>query len=88
MGLGALCPFPYLGVSNMKRIALGFLLSLTVGCGGTEMTSTSQTCTQKYECTNGSCECTEGPKKNSSCCDPDSTTCTTNKCNTYCKYCS
>lgn len=74
----------------MKRIALISLFALAA-CGGTEPsntnTSSSETCTQRFGCVNGSCTCSEGPKKDSSCCDPDDSQCTVNKCNTFCRYC-
>lgn len=78
----------------MKRIALAVAVVsslFTVACGGpdtpTTTTTTSQTCTQKFGCINGSCTCSEGPKKDSSCCDPADSSCSTNKCDTYCRYC-
>ncbi|MHB8872752.1 MAG: hypothetical protein ACYC8T_03600 [Myxococcaceae bacterium] len=83
----------------MKTILAAAVLSFAVmacgggtesgtGSGGGGGSSSSQTCKENHACINGSCRCTEGPKKDSSCCDPDSTTCTTNKCDTYCKYCT
>ena len=78
----------------MKLITLTsclFALSF-VACGGTEgpsstTTSTMQTCTTRHACINGSCRCSEGPRKDSSCCDPDDSSCTVNKCPAFCEYC-
>ena len=57
----------------------------TGGAGGG--TSSSMTCDSQHSCTNGSCRCSSGPKKDNSCCDPNDSSCTSNKCDTYCKYC-
>lgn len=78
----------------MKRLTLlaaAFSLSL-FACGAPESTttttSTSETCTQKHECINGSCRCTAGPKDGSSCCDPTDSSCSSSqKCDVYCRYC-
>ena len=74
----------------MKRFTLICLFALG-GCGGSEPTTTttssSQTCNERHLCVNGSCTCSEGPRKDNSCCDPSDSRCTTNKCDTYCKYC-
>ncbi len=77
----------------MKAMLVAMVLGLSVvGCGGGGSTGQgggggSQTCQEQHDCINGSCKCTSGPKKDSACCDPDSTTCTTNKCDTFCRYC-
>ena len=81
----------------MKRIALALAVAsslFTVACGPADTSgtgggggTTSQTCTQRYGCINGSCTCSEGPKKDSSCCDPSDSSCTTNKCDSFCRYC-
>ena len=80
----------------MKRITLtGCFLALSfLACGGSEgpmstttTTSSSQTCNEHHLCINGSCKCTEGPKKDNTCCDPSDSSCSFNKCDTYCKYC-
>lgn len=75
----------------MKRFTLGSLLAFSLfSCGGEPMsttTTTSETCNQRHACINGSCTCSEGPKKDSSCCDPSDSSCTVNKCDTYCRYC-
>ena len=78
----------------MKRLTLtGSLLALCLfACGGAPdngntTTTTSQTCNERHECINGSCKCSEGPKKDNSCCDPNDSSCSLNKCDTYCKYC-
>ncbi|PZR18682.1 MAG: hypothetical protein DI536_02025 [Archangium gephyra] len=77
----------------MKQILLGVVLSLGfVGCGSPEGGGTgggggSQTCTQAHTCRNGSCTCDDGPNKDNSCCSPSDSSCTTNKCDTYCRYC-
>lgn len=77
----------------MLRVSL-FAAALSLSffaCGAPESstttTTTSQTCNERHECINGACQCTEGPKKGSSCCDPNDSSCSTNKCDTYCKYC-
>lgn len=72
-------------------------LALTCGlaaCGGEDdsgnnnnSSSTSETCSHSYECVNGSCACSSGPRKDSSCCDPDSCS-GGNACNSYCNVCS
>jgi hypothetical protein len=38
----------------------------------------------------GSCTCTEGPKRGSSCCDPDDSSCsgTANACDNFCQVCT
>lgn len=73
---------------TLSSVALAFSL---FACGGSEPTSTttssSQTCNTRHACINGSCRCSEGPKKDSSCCDPDDSSCTVNKCDTFCRYC-
>jgi hypothetical protein len=58
--------------------------------GSTSDNSSSgqQTCDEKHICVNGSCQCDAGPKQGQSCCDPDDDSCTENKCNTFCEYCS
>ena len=66
-----------------------FVVCVAAGCGGT---SSGQTCTEKHACVNGACTCSEGPKKDSSCCDPNTdNTCTSgssNDCTVFCKVCS
>ncbi len=71
-------------------VSLAMFAGLLSGCGSSSSTDTSgsQTCKEQHACENGACTCSEGPKKDSSCCDPNSTSCTTNKCDTYCKYCT
>ncbi|MGV3622687.1 MAG: hypothetical protein ACO1OB_17845 [Archangium sp.] len=77
----------------MKRIILGVVFSLgLIGCGSPQEGGTgggggSQTCSQRHACTNGACTCSEGPNQGNSCCDPSDSSCTTNKCDTYCRYC-
>ena len=79
----------------MKRITfLAVAFGLTaLSCGSAEMSGTgggtgsSQTCTQRYGCINGACTCSEGPNKDSSCCDPDDSSCRTNPCDTFCRWC-
>jgi hypothetical protein len=67
-------------------------LAFLVGCGGGEMrttTSSSMTCTNAHECINSACKCTaQNSQKDKTCCDPSSTTCTTNKCDTFCRVCN
>jgi hypothetical protein len=66
-------------------------LAFLVGCGGemTTTTSSSMTCTGAHECVNSMCKCTaNNSQKDKPCCDPNSTSCTTNKCDTFCRVCS
>ncbi|MFO0596733.1 MAG: hypothetical protein U0228_15555 [Myxococcaceae bacterium] len=76
---------------SLKFFAVSLALGFTLAACGPEMTNTStsssQTCDEKHQCINGACTCTAGPKKDSSCCDPTDSSCTTNKCDTFCKYC-
>jgi hypothetical protein len=51
-------------------------------------TSGEQTCDEKHSCINGACQCDAGPKQGQSCCDPDDDSCTTDKCDSFCEYCS
>ncbi len=77
----------------MKRIFFGLVCTFGIfACGtpdgsGTGGGNGSQTCSQQHSCTNGSCTCSEGPNMGNSCCSPSDTSCTTNKCDTYCRYC-
>lgn len=76
----------------MKRILFAVSTLGLLACGTPDMSGTgggggSQTCTYANTCRNGSCTCDDGPNKDSSCCSPSDSTCTTNKCDTYCKYC-
>lgn len=78
----------------MKAMFVAMVLGLgVVGCGGGGTGGAggggggTETCQQKHECVNGSCQCTAGSKNNSSCCGPNDSTCTTNKCDTFCRYC-
>jgi hypothetical protein len=76
-----------------RNVLLGIAVTmgLWLGCGapdGGSPPGSSQTCKERHECINGACKCMEGPKQGNSCCDPTSSTCTTNKCDEYCKYCS
>lgn len=60
------------------------------GNGSGTSSSSSSSCTKEFQCINGSCKCTnEGPKKGSSCCDPDDSSCasSSSNCDTYCKNC-
>ena len=71
----------------MRSIIAAIVLSVgLVACGGGN-TNTNQTCSEEHLCQNGSCTCSTGPNKNNSCCNPTDSTCTTNKCDTYCKFC-
>ncbi len=78
----------------LGAVALVGALGLSA-CGGSSNSSGSgggggssnQTCMQQYDCVNGSCTCSSGPNKNNSCCDPNDSNCTNNKCDTYCRYC-
>jgi hypothetical protein len=56
--------------------------------GGAGGGSSQQTCSHQFGCINGNCSCSDGPKKGSSCCDPDDSTCTQNKCDSFCQHCS
>ena len=67
-------------------LALSFFACGPDNGGNTNMSS-SQTCMTRHGCINGSCTCSEGPKKDSSCCDPNDSSCTVNKCDTFCRYC-
>ena len=55
---------------------------------GSGDTSSSSNCDSQHSCINGACQCDAGPKKGQSCCDPDDSSCTENKCDTFCEYCS
>ena len=50
--------------------------------------SSGETCDEKHSCINGACQCDAGPKQGQSCCDLDDANCTTDKCDSFCKYCS
>lgn len=70
----------------MKSVIAAVMLSVGLvacGAGGTP----NQTCSEQHSCQNGACTCSTGPNQGSSCCDPADSTCTTNKCDTYCKFC-
>ncbi len=71
----------------MKRILLAVSMLGFLACGGTEEMNGSQTCTYANTCVNGACTCDDGPNKGSSCCSPSDSSCTTNKCDSFCKYC-
>jgi len=50
---------------------------------------TTMTCAHSYGCQNGSCTCSDGPRKDNSCCDPEVQGCGgSNACNTYCNVCN
>ena len=53
-------------------------------------TSSSQTCSEHHLCINGGCTCSQGPKKDQSCCDPDDSSCagTPNACDQVCQVCT
>jgi len=67
----------------MKAILATLLLVLSA-CGGSE----SKSCSQSFRCTIGACTCQEPSNMGQSCCDPNSSTCTTSKCDLACKVCS
>jgi hypothetical protein len=78
-------------------LAAGALfLSLALGCGGSSSPSpqdggsSSQTCTEQHACVNSACKCSEGPKKDQSCCNPDDSSCSNSstRCDEFCKVCS
>ena len=76
----------------MSRLTLVVAVLSLFACGAPESTTTttssSQTCTQRFECIGGACRCTAGPKDGSSCCDPQSTSCSAaEKCDAFCRYC-
>lgn len=50
-------------------------------------TTSGQTCSHDFNCVNGDCACSAGPKKDQTCCDPDDDGCTENKCDSYCQFC-
>lgn len=69
---------------------LGMTLTLMPSCGGDDEGDSSggSDCRREYGCINGACVCTSGPKKDQSCGDPEDSSCTTNKCTSYCEFCS
>ena len=74
----------------MKAIFAAAVFGL-MACGGSSGGAGggggSQTCMQEHKCVNGSCTCSTGPRQGDSCCDPKSTSCTTDKCDTFCRFC-
>lgn len=77
-------------MTGLKRgiavLSLGFAMA---ACGSSSSSGTTgSTCTGSYACTNGACACSGGGHDGSSCCDPSDSSCTTNKCDTYCKTCT
>ncbi len=76
-----------LRLSLLASAVAASLMACGVPESSTSTTSSSQTCNQKHQCVNGACECTEGPRNGSSCCSPSDSSCTTNKCDTFCRYC-
>jgi hypothetical protein len=75
-------------------VPLAFAFSLSA-CGGEENSNNNnnqqqqqQTCSHSWQCENGSCVCTSGPRKDNSCCHPDSCGSDSNNCDSYCNVCS
>lgn len=83
-------------IQMLKTSLAAFVMAVGVAaCGGEDTsnnpggggTTTTETCSHSYECINGACACASGPRKDSSCCDPD--TCSGgNACNSFCNVCS
>lgn len=69
------------------------LLSAAIGCGGSDPKpgggTSMQSCTEQHVCVNGSCTCSDGPKKDESCCDPNDSACanSSTRCDEFCKVC-
>jgi hypothetical protein len=59
----------------------------TTSGGDEDTTSGGQTCSHDFGCLGGSCTCSDGPKKDQPCCDPDSGACGNDACNVYCEHC-
>jgi hypothetical protein len=60
--------------------------------GATQETSHTETCQGSSLCINGSCKCTEGPQKGSSCCeapesDEDPPCAKADQCDNFCNSC-
>lgn len=79
-------------MSSVKALLTVAALFLAVACGSTTTTDTMTNCTENHACTNGACTCSAGPKKDSSCCNPDSdSSCTkgsSSDCAVFCKVCT
>ncbi len=91
-------------IMNIRLAASGLLTACALflalpGCGGSTSPSPDgggggsmtmeQTCTEMHACVNGNCKCSEGPKKDESCCNPDDSSCSNSstRCDNYCKVC-
>jgi hypothetical protein len=59
-------------------------------CGVPESSpsSTNQSCNSSHECVNGACTCKAGPRSGQSCCDPARSTCGTDRCTDFCRFCN
>lgn len=85
--------------STLARALAALALIASVGCSSSDdgkgpspspsssSTSSSQTCRTPYGCIGGSCTCSDGPSKDKSCCEPGSSGCDSNACDSVCKYC-
>lgn len=80
--------------TNLFKTGLAALmLSLGVSaCGGDEGgnsggSSSVQSCSHSYDCVNGSCMCSSGPRKNSSCANPEVSS-DSSACSNFCNVCS
>lgn len=84
-------------LSTLARGLAVFALTASLGCSSSDdgksagpsssSTSTRQTCFTPYGCVDGSCTCKDGPNKDKSCCKPGSTDCSSDACDSFCKYC-
>ena len=73
-------------VPAMKTFFFAVTAALSLAACGGEM-NTNMTCTQNYSCMNNACTCSDAPKQGQTCCSPSDSTCTTNKCDTFCRIC-
>jgi hypothetical protein len=92
---------PQRSQEDTMKFALSVVLlcvsGLVVGCGGDDEGGSSgdattggtsgESCSAAHSCVNGACTCNDGPKKGQSCCDPNDSTCTQDKCDTFCRHC-